>query len=432
MLVLRIVPVAKSFRARFWEHGLPARGVMHVPNVADNCRLAACVPQRQDCVVPQIEITQVTSRGERDAFIKFPWRIYHNDPAWVPPLLLERKEFLNRKKHPFYEHGDAALFLARSGGQIVGRIMASDDPNYNALHQSNVGCFGVFESIDDQQVANALFDAAADWLRRLGREEIMGPIDYSTNYLCGLLIDGFEFPPTVLTSHNPSYYRVLIEGWGFRKAMDLYAWSLRDPAQAATRLRRLAAALKNRGQVRIRPARLADIRQETRRIREIYNEAWRNNWGFVPFTEKEFEFMTHELKPILMPEFVWIAEIDGQPVGFVLCVPDINVALGKINGRLTNFGLPIPLAKLLYFKSRINSVRLVALGVIPKYRRNGIAEMLVLRTIEEAMIQRGFVGEASLILENNQLMNRFLEAIGAEKYKTYRIYRSRLDGKELE
>jgi GNAT superfamily N-acetyltransferase len=382
--------------------------------------------------VASIEIVKVTSRAERDIFIKFPWRIYANDPAWVPPLLLERKQFLNRQKHPFYEHGDAALFLARSGGEIVGRIMASDDPKYNALHQSNVGCFGMFESIDDQQVATALFDAAAGWLRQLGRDEIMGPIDYSTNYLCGLLIDGFQFPPTVLTPHNPSYYSALIEGWGFGKAMDLYAWSLKDPAQAATRLRRLAAALKNRSHVQIRPAKLADIQGEARRIREIYNDAWRNNWGFVPFSEKEFEFMTHELKPILVPEFVWIAEIDGKPAGFILCVPDINVALGKINGRLTNFGLPIPLVKLLYFKSRIKSVRLVALGLIPKYRRNGIAEMLVLRTIEEAMIKRGCVGEASLILENNRMMNRFLEAIGLEKYKTYRIFRRRLDGKGTE
>lgn len=380
----------------------------------------------------QIEITQVVSRAERNAFIKFPWRIYANDPAWVPPLLLERKKFLDRRKHPFYEHGDAALFLARSGGEIVGRIMSSDDPKYNALHQSNVGCFGMFESIDDQEVANALFDAAAAWLRQSGRDEIMGPIDYSTNYLCGLLVDGFRFPPTLLTSHNPPYYAALIERWGFEKAMDLYAWGLVDPTQAATRLRRLASSLKKRSDVTIRPARLADLREEARKIREIYNQAWRNNWGFVPFTEKEFEFMTEELKPILVPEFVWLAEIEGDPVGFILCIPDINEAMSRINGRLTTFGWPIGLAKLLYYKSRIKRVRLVALGVLPKYRRNGIAEMLVLRTIEEAMIKRGLVGEASLILENNHLMNRFLAAIGLEKNKTYRIYRRSLNGKGLE
>jgi len=378
--------------------------------------------------VPQIEITEVHSRPERDAFIKFPWRIYSNDSAWVPPLLLERKEFLNREKHPFYEHGDAALFLARSGGTIVGRIMVSDDPKYNALHQTNVGCFGMFESIDDQQVANALFEAAANWLRHRGRDEIMGPIDYSTNYVCGLLIDGFQYPPMLLTSHNPPFYRGLIEGWEFEKAMDLYAWWFANPAEAANRLRRLAAGLKRRSEVRLRHGNLRDIAGEGRRLREIYNQAWQNNWGFVPFTEKEFEFMTHELKPILVPELVWLAEIEGEPVGFILCVPDINVALRKVNGRLMTFGLPIGLVKLLYYKSRLKTVRLVALGIVPKYRRHGIAEMLVLHIIEEAMIKRGFIGECSLILENNRMMNRFLEAIGAEKYKTYRIYRRRLEG----
>jgi GNAT superfamily N-acetyltransferase len=377
--------------------------------------------------VHEAKVTRVDSKAELNAFIRFPWRIYANDPAWVPPLLIERKEFLSRK-HPFFEHGDAALFLARSSDEIVGRIMASDDPNYNALHGTNVGCFGLFESIDDQAVASALFEAAVGWLRARGRNEIMGPIDYSTNYVCGLLIDGFKFPPTLLTSHNPPYYSALIERWGFEKAMDLYAWWFANPADAAERLRRLAGALeKRRGDVIFRQANLRKIAEEGRRIREVYNQAWRNNWGFVPFTEKEFDFMTHELKPIVESELVSLAEVGGEPVGFILCVRDINVALRKINGRLTTFGLPIGLAKLFYHKSRIKTVRLVALGVVPKYRRHGIAEMLVLRIIEEAMIKRGYTGECSLILENNTLMNRFLEAIGAEKYKTYRIYRRPLD-----
>jgi GNAT superfamily N-acetyltransferase len=376
--------------------------------------------------VPQIDITQAASRAERDAFIKFPWRIYANDPAWVPPLLIERKKFLDRDKHPFFEHGDAALFLARADGEIVGRIMVSDDPNYNALHHTNVGCFGLFESIDEQEVARALFAAAANWLREKGRDEIMGPIDYSTNYVCGLLIDGFQFPPTVLTAHNPPYYSALIEGWGFEKAMDLYAWWFANPAEAANRLRQLAGALKNRRQITLRHAVRRDIAAEGRRLRDVYNQAWRNNWGFVPFSEREFEFLTRELEPILVPELVWLAEINREPVGFILCLPDINAALKKINGRLTTFGLPIGLAKFLYHKSRLKTVRLVALGVVPKFRRHGIAELLVLRIIEEAMIKRGFIGECSLILENNQLMNRFLDAIGAEKYKTYRIYRKPL------
>ena len=373
----------------------------------------------------KIEVSEVSSRRDRDAFIEFPWRIYVNDPAWVPPLIIERKAFLNRKRHPFYLHGDAALFLARSGSrrsEIVGRIMASDDPNYNSLHQTNVGCFGLFECMNDHQVAAALFDAAADWLRKKGRTEIMGPIDYSTNYVCGLLVDGFQFPPTILTAHNPPYYRDLIEGCSFAKIKDWYAWWFDDPAKAVTHLRRLATRFNTRCPAVIRPANLNNIRDESRRLREIYNQAWKKNWGFVPFTEAEIEFMTEELKPLLVPEFAWVAEVDDEPAGFILAVPDINVALRHINGRLTTFGLPIGLLKLLYHKSRTRTARLIALGVIEKYRRTGIAEMLVLRIVEDAMIKRGITGELSMTLEDNFMINRFLEAIGAQRYKTYRIY----------
>jgi ribosomal protein S18 acetylase RimI-like enzyme len=377
----------------------------------------------------RIEITPVASPGERDAFIKFPWRIYANDPAWVPPLLIERKEFLDRKKHPFYEHGGAALFLARSGGEIVGRIMASDDPNYNSLHQSNVGCFGLFESIDDSEVAAALFRAAEDWLRGKGRAEIMGPIDYSTNYVCGLLIEGFEHPPTVLTAHNPAYYAALIESCGFAKITDFYAWWFPDATAGAARLRRLAGKFMKRNLVSIRRGNTKNMREESRRLRKIYNEAWENNWGFVPFTESEIEYMTKELKPIVDPEWTLIAEVDGEPVGFILGVPDINVALQKIDGRLMRWGLPIGLIKLLYHKSKIKKARLIALGVIEKYRRSGVAEMLVLRVMEDGLLKRGFSFELSMTLEDNHQINRFLEAIGATKYKTYRIYRRALDGK---
>jgi GNAT superfamily N-acetyltransferase len=369
-----------------------------------------------------IEVSEVTSRRDREAFIKFQWQIYENDPAWVPPLIIERKRFLDRKRHPFYRHGDAALFLARKNGKIAGRIMASDDPNYNLLHQTNVGCFGLFECIDDEAVAAALFNAASSWLRKKGRTEMMGPIDYSTNYVCGLLIDGFRFPPTILTAHNPPYYRELIENCGFTKAKDWYAWWFADPSKAAMHLRRLATRLNTRWPVTIRPANLKYLRDEGRRLRQIFNQAWEKNWGFVPFTEAEIEFMTEELRSLIVPEFAWIAEIGNKPVGFTLCLPDINVVLRELNGRLTRFGLPIGLIKLLVYKNRIQKGRLMALGVVEKYRRAGIAEMLVLRVIEETMIKRGMTGELSMTLEDNYMINRFLEAIGAERYKTFRIY----------
>ncbi|MGI8437788.1 MAG: GNAT family N-acetyltransferase [Chthoniobacterales bacterium] len=377
-------------------------------------------------IKPEIEISQVTSKAERDAFIKFPWRIYENDPIWVPPLILERRDFLDRKKHPFYQHGDAALFLARRGDEIVGRIMASDDPNYNAEHEANIGCFGLFECVDDQAVADALFEAAAQWLLQRGRNEIMGPVDYSTNYVCALLIAGFEHPPMLLTSHNPPYYAGLIERAGFGKAMDWYAWWFSDPAEAAVRLRKIAARFSNREAITIRPVDMSKLEQESARLREIYNQAWKKNWGFVPFTQAEFDHLVKELKPLAVPELVLIAEVGGEPAGFILAVPDINVAFKKIDGRLFHYGLPIGLAKLLYYKSRLKTARLIALGVAPKFRRHGIAETLVLRIVEEGMIKRGYIGELSMTLENNRLINRFLEAIGAQRYKTYRIYQRAL------
>ncbi|HEU5238806.1 MAG TPA: GNAT family N-acetyltransferase, partial [Pyrinomonadaceae bacterium] len=229
-----------------------------------------------------------------------------------------------------------------------------------------------------------------------------------------------------LTAHNPPYYQNLIEGCGFIKAKDWYAWWFADPSKAVAHLRRLATRFNTRCPAVIRPANFKSLRQESRRLREIYNQAWEKNWGFAPFTEAEIEFMTNELKPMLIPEFAWVAEIGNEPVGFTLCLPDINVVLRDLNGRLTQFGLPIGLIKLLVYKKRVRKGRLIALGVVEKYRRAGIAEMLVLRVLEETMIKRGITGELSMTLEDNFLINRFLEAIGADRYKTYRIYRKQL------
>ena len=370
-----------------------------------------------------IEISEVVTARERDAFIKFPWQIYAGDPAWVPPLIIERKRFLDRKRHPFYQHGDAALFVARNAGSVVGRIMACDDRNYNALHESNVGCFGLFECVNDRRVARALFETAEGWLRNRGRGEMMGPIDYSTNYVCGLLIDGFQFPPAILTAHNPPYYRDLVESCGLAKAKDWYGWWFADPSRARDNLRRIAERFQKRGSdVVIRPADLRHLSSEANRLRQIFNEAWQKNWGFVPFSEAEIEFMARELKPFLIPEFAWVAEAKGQPVGFTLCLPDINVILRELNGRLTRFGLPIGLIKLLLCGKRLKRGRLIALGVVPKHRRTGVGEMLVLRVMEETMVKRGISGELSMTLDDNVLINRFLQAIGAQHYKTWRIY----------
>jgi GNAT superfamily N-acetyltransferase len=369
--------------------------------------------------VANISVSIVGSKKERDEFIKFPWRIYQNDPAWVPPLIIERREFLDRKKHPFYRHGDAVLFLARRNGEIVGRIMASDDPNYNKLHQTNVGCAGLFDSIDDVEVANALFDAAAGWLRERGRTEIIGPIDYSTNYVCGLLIDGFEYPPVVLTAHNPPYYQRLWEQCGFVKEVDWYAWWFSEFTKPLDRLRRIVNARTAKQGITIRPIDVKNLAADTQKIREVYNQAWKDNWGFVPFTEAEADHMAKEMRPLLVPAGTLIAEAEGVPVGFVIAIPDIHIALRKMNGRLTWFGLPIGLLKLIYYRFTLRIARMVALGVVEKYRRFGVAEALVLREMEGAYK----TGELSMTLEENFMVNRFIEAMGAKRYKTYRIYR---------
>lgn len=373
----------------------------------------------------QIEISQVRSRAELDAFLKFPWRIYAGDPVWVPPLLIERKAFLDRNKHPFYKFGDAVQFLAKKGGDVVGRIMASDDPRYNAFHHTNVGCFGLFECIDDAAVAAALLGAAEEWLRARGRDEIMGPIDYSTNYVCALLIDGFQHHPTILTSHNPPYYARLIEAAGFTKAKDWYAWLFTEFSQPIERLRRIANVRAGRHGVTMRAVDPKNVVEESRHLQAVYDQAWQKNWGFVPFTRAESEHMAKEMKPFIIPRSVLIGEIAGAPVAFAICIPDINVALRHLNGRLTWFGLPIGLLKLLYYQRKIQLVRFIALGVIEKYRHAGIAEMLVLQMMDEVS-KRGSIGELSMTLEDNFRVNRFVEALGATKYKTYRIYRRSL------
>jgi len=366
-----------------------------------------------------LQVARVESRRDRDAFIKFPWRIYKDDPAWVPSLIIERKAFIDRK-HPFYQHGDAALFLARQAGEIVGRIMASDDPNYNSLHQTNVGCFGLFDCINDDAVAAALFDKAAEWVRGRGRTKMMGPIDYSTNYVCGLLIDGFQYPPTLLTAHNLPYYTELIENYGFKKEKDWYAWWFSEFPKPLERLRRIARARAGKSGVKIRQINPKKLEAESKRIRTVYNQAWKGNWGFVPFTEAEAKHMAKEMKPLVVPEMTLLAEVGDEPVGFVMGVPDLNAALRYINGRLTWFGLPIGLVKLLYYRTKVRIARLIALGVVETYRRLGVAELLVLQFME-ASEKLELTGELSMTLEDNHMVNRFIESLGAKRYKTYRI-----------
>lgn len=370
-----------------------------------------------------IAVREARSRSEIDQFVRFPWRIYERDPYWAPPLLMERKAFLDPRQQPFLRHGAKAQFLAYRNRQVVGRILVSDDPHYNAQHGTNLGCFGMFECVDNSRVADSLLKTARDWLRARGREQIMGPIDYSTNYACGLLVDGFEFPQRVMMNHNPRYYVDLLEGANLTKAKDLYAWWFDDSGDLLARWRQTADRLAARGGVTIRPMRMDDFENEVRKAREVYNGGWEQSWGFVKMTDEEFTHLARQLRQFADPGMLLLAEVAGQPVGICLTLPDLNQALRHINGRLTTWGLPIGLARLAWESRKINTGRMAVLGVLPQYRKRGVSELLILRALDYGKNRLGYWGaELGWTLEDNDLINRTIEKVGARRYKTYRLY----------
>lgn len=370
-----------------------------------------------------LSIGVARGRRLREAFVRLPWTIYAGDPYWVPPLIMERREFIDPRQHPFYLHGAAAPLLAFRNDQVVGRILVSDDPNFNRQHQSNLGCFGMFESIDDEQVAQTLLDAAAQWLRVRGRDSLRGPVDYSLNYACGLLVDGFDSPPRLMMGHNPPYYERLLLSAGLHKAKDLYAWWFDDSSDMLKVWGRRAERLAARSRVQIRAMNFAELDAEIERCKTVYNAAWQHNWGFVKMTDAEFRHLAAQLKLIAIPELLLLAEVDGEPVGFSLTLPDLNEAIRPLNGRLFRWGLPIGAVRLYFNRRHVRTVRLMALGILEPFRRRGVAEMLILRTLEYAKHQAGFTGaELGWTLEDNDLINRTIEAVGGQRYKTYRIY----------
>jgi GNAT superfamily N-acetyltransferase len=343
--------------------------------------------------------------------------------------MLDQKEFLNPRKHPFFLHGAAEKFIAYRDGVPRGRIMVSDDPRYNEEHKTNVGCFGSFESADDPEMAHALLDTAAQWLRGRGRTSIMGPIDYSTNYLCGLLVNGFNTPPRILDNHNPPYYAGLLESWGLAKAKDLFSWWFDDAKNMRAMWRDRAERISRRGSIKIREFNLRDFDNEVQRCNFVYNTAMERNWGFVSLTEAEFRYMAKRLKEMAEPKMVLLAEVDGYPVGFSITLPDLNEAARPLNGRLFNYGVPINAVRFLWRKRRVKSARMIVLDVLEKYRRRGIAEMLILKTLEFGRDVAGYTGgELGWTLEDNYLVNQTIEAVGAKKYKIYRIYDKQLGG----
>ncbi|RMH62702.1 MAG: N-acetyltransferase [Calditrichaeota bacterium] len=369
-----------------------------------------------------IQIQPVQSAKEKKLFIDLEWQLEKNTPHWVSPLRMERAKVLDTKKNPFYHHSEIALFIARKNGLPVGRIAAIKNDNHNAFHKDKTGFWGFFECIDDQQAAKALFDAAADWLRQRGCDRMWGPMNPSTNDECGLLIDGFDTPPMLMMTHNPSFYPRLVESYGNYKVKDLYAWyqTTEDAlARVNDKLKRVSEKVLKRYHISIRNMDVKHIDREVKLMKEVYNNAWSRNWGFVPFTEEEFDHAADGLKDIADPDFLLMAEKDGRPVGFSVTLPNLNEVLARIpDGRL----LPTGIFKLLTGIKKIQTVRVLILGVIKEYQFSGLGSAFYLRTMEAAQKKGIIGGEMSWILEDNLTMNRAIESFGSRIYKTYRIY----------
>jgi hypothetical protein len=367
----------------------------------------------------QIEIIPVTdARGLRQ-FIRFPWRIYSRDPFWVPPLLFDMKKLLDRNRHPFFRHSSADFFIARRNGEPLGRIAAILNNNHNTFHAERTGFFGFFESVDDREVASALLDHVAQWAHERGMDRLRGPVSYSTNETAGLLVEGFDSAPCILMPHNPPYYSDLIECAGFSKAKDLYAWWLLTKGGLNPKIARVGEKVLKDPSVRVRSIDMKDFWKEVDCIKKIYNDAWSTNWGFVPMTDSEFEHLAKDLKTIVDPRIVLIAEKDGEPAAFSLALPDFNMALKKINGRLFPMGLPL----LLFHARRIRQTRVLALGISKKFQNwNGLGAALYYESFRRG-VEAGYRScEFSWTLEDNDLINRSMRLFGAEIYKRYRIF----------
>ncbi len=370
-----------------------------------------------------VQVAPVESKRELDAFIRLPWRIYEGNPHWVAPLRYTENHRFSPKHNPFFQHADVQLFFARREGDIVGRISAHVDHEHNRYHDERTGFFGFLECADDAETARELLTAAEDWLRARSMETIRGPFNFSVNGEVGLLADGFDSSPLPLMPYSHEYYLRLVEDAGYVKAKDLYAWRWESVAVPDGAPRRMVDELRARPGVTVRRARMNDFDREVRTILDLYNDAWSENWGFVPATDAEAEQMAKDLKLVADPRIVPIIEIDGVPAGVALGVPDFNWAMKPLNGNL----LPLGWLRFLWrLKVRRPSVgRLLLLGIKKEFRSRkyaGLAYLLCDEVYRGAVESKLKWAEFSWTLEDNGLINSLIKKIGAERYKTYRVY----------
>lgn len=374
-----------------------------------------------------VQIIAINNSKGLTAFIRLPYALYQNDPHWVPPLNMERKDFLNRKKNPFFRHGEAELFLAFRDGRPVGRISAQIHHGHLEKYNDACGFFGFFESVEDQEVATALIQTAGAWLKKKGMKKIRGPFNWTMyDNETGILIDGFNTPPVLMMGHNPPYYPRLLEQTGFQKIKDIYAWHY-EIGGITEVTQQLADATREYPGLTLRTINMKKFKEEVRLLMQIYNEAWEQNWGFVPAGEDEILYIAKMLKPIVDPEMIFFAFVGNDPAGFSLCLPNINEAIRDLNGKLLPFGW----AKLLWrLKHKgLKSLRLPLMGIRKPYRGSKLGALSVLMNVEmhRRGLSRGYkTGELSWTLEDNERINRGIEFMGGEKYKTYRVYEKEL------
>ena len=371
-----------------------------------------------------IEIVQVNGKPDKDAFIKVPFAIYRDDPRWVPPLLIERHEHLDRKKNPYFEHAEAAMWIARRNGENVGRISAQICRLHNERYRDSSGQFGFLEAVDDGEVFRVLFAAAESWLAERNVTTVRGPFSFSINDELGLLCDGFDTPPYFMMPHTPAYYLTRVEAQGYSRAKEMIAYKYLIGTKLPNNMDAIIRRAIQSGNLVIRKLNRSRLEDELQLILDIFNDAWSDNWGFVPMTPAELSALGANLKILVKDEYIAIAEFEGEPAAMAITVPNINDWIRDLNGRLLPFGW----AKLIWrLKARHpRTIRMPLMGVRKKFQSGmtGAAVSLgVINALREYHKASGTrQAELSWILEDNTRMRKMIETIGGRPYKTYRIY----------